>query len=121
MAFHAGSVSEYEYRKSKGRSQVAGSSGLILPASALGFGGGEGGRGGRRTAIRVKGGSSSVSKGEVERRRRRARACAWVGRRHGRSLRGRNIGAVVRSERRKPSDERGSQRMCLSQVGLGYD
>jgi hypothetical protein len=99
MGFHAGSVSEYEYRKSKGRSEIAGSSGLILPASALGFGGGEGGRGGRRTAIRAKGGSSSVSMGEVERRRRRARACAWVGRRHGRSLRRRNIGAVVRSER----------------------
>jgi hypothetical protein len=102
MGFHDGSVSEYEYLKSKGRSECAGSSGLILPVVALGFEGRgdgdddgdgvEGARGGL-LGIRVNGGSSSVSEwGEEERRRRPARAWApWVGRRHGRSLRGRNI------------------------------
>lgn len=64
MGLHAGSVSEYEYLKSKGRSECAGSSGLIFPARALGFGGGggggvEGARGGL-LGIRVNGGSSSV-------------------------------------------------------------
>lgn len=81
MGLHAGSVSEYEYRKSKGRSECAGSSGLILPATALGFGGGggDGARGARGgcLGIRVNGGSSSGSESDEEERRRRP-ARAWA-------------------------------------------
>lgn len=77
MGLHAGSVSEYEYRKSKGRSEWAGSSGLILPAGALGFGGGVDDARGGCLGIRLNGGSSSVSKrDEDELRRQPARACA---------------------------------------------
>uniref|UniRef100_A0A0A9DT24 Uncharacterized protein n=1 Tax=Arundo donax TaxID=35708 RepID=A0A0A9DT24_ARUDO len=64
MGLHAGSVSEYEYRKSKGRSECAGSSGLILPGWDLGFGAGVEGAPGGHLGIRVNGGSSLGSERE---------------------------------------------------------